>query len=608
MRLIVLVVVIALMGLLSYLGTTFRWQKDTPEIIMFSILALGFVGVAIAGIGLVGFLLYQRFEGVFWAVGDWRRSRRSEAAKRVPDDIGRTIGQGNISAFEAMFRSDRDAGSKAFARQDDDGLTPVHVAAVNGHTAMIEAVAEAGLKVLYRNNKGQTFIDVAGEARQKELADAYARGYARCLTRVWTFTPAPEIATVIPEWIAERLTHRNDDTTASFVLPDDRADAATHFAALSDEAINRADYPRATALADAAITLVPAFAYAYSRRAASRFLLDKDERAIADLTEAIRLAPDTAYFVRFRGSCYYDTKRYAQAVADYEAAAKLDPGDEGLKTSLADAIAQRDASALDHSLKIRDAIIGGDVAYVKQTAREDSAAVWKAFMRDPSDPDGNTPDHLAAIKGDAAMVEALAWCGMAVVDRNHAGKTLFDVAAPENAPSVKAAFCRGFAEHLLSGAWRQPGVSVDARTAIEQWIAGMLEQRHAPTTAKLFAIEATQEGCAKYLGEEAAAAVRANEIDRAANLIEFALRLAPQSADYHALRGTARGAKGDPAGALADLNEALRLAPANAAHYEARGTVYEKMGNIEGATADYMKVLELDPSCTHAQERLNAIM
>ena len=609
MRLVVLVVVLAFMGLLAYLGKTFSWHRDTPEIIMFSVLALGFVGLAIAGIGLVGYLFYNWLEdNVFFFIRRARQNRRTEAVERVPQDIGRAIGQGKVSAFLDLFRRDRDAGSKAFAQQDGAGLTPVHVAAINGHTAMVEAVAEAGLKVLYRNKQGQTFIDVADEARQKELATAYARGFARCLTRIWAFTPAAEVATVIPEWISARLAHRNDDKTASFILSDDRADAATHFAALSQEAIDRGDHRHAAALADAAIILAPTFAYAYSRRAVSRFVLDKDERAFADATEAIRLAPNEAYLYHIRGACYYDTKRYAQAVADYEAAAKLDPGDEEVKRKLADAVAQRDAAARDHAVKTREAIIGGDVAFVQQAWRESGKAFWDAFMYDPADPDRNMPDHVAAINGDVAMVEALARFGMAVVDRNHAGKTLFDVASPANAPLVKAAFCRGFAEHLLANNWQQSDVSAEARTAIEQWLAGILEQRHAPTTAKHFFIEAPAEDCARHLGEAAAAAVRANELDRAGRLIEFAMRLVPQTADYHAIRATVRGAKRDHAGALADVDEALRLAPSNAKHYEARGSLYEKLGKIDSAIADYMKALEVDPSSAHAQERLNAIM
>src|SRR5579885_1526316 len=51
--------------------------------------------------------------------------------------------------------------------------------------------------------------------------------------------------------------------------------------------------------------------------------------------------------------------------------------------------------------KMRQAIAGGDLKFVEEVGRIDRRGMWNAFT---ADAEGNTPDHVAAAKGDAAMI------------------------------------------------------------------------------------------------------------------------------------------------------------------------------------------------------------
>ena len=64
----------------------------------------------------------------------------------------------------------------------------------------------------------------------------------------------------------------------------------------------------------------------YDRALAYRAIQDHD-RAIADLTEAIRLNPRKASAFAIRGNLYLDQRAYELAIADYSEAVSLDPMD-----------------------------------------------------------------------------------------------------------------------------------------------------------------------------------------------------------------------------------------------------------------------------------------
>ena len=291
--------------------------------------------------------------------------------------------------------------------------------------------------------------------------------------------------------------------------------------------------------------------------------------------------------------------------------------------------------------KLRAAIAGGNLKFVDKIGAADRKGMWAAFT---ADADGNTPDHLAAANGHAAMIEKLASMGLAVIDRNNAGKTMLDVAPPAHAAAIKAAFCRGYAQHLLRTKWKLDTPAADQR-AVEEWIDDIAERRHTMTSRQI-SFDASEEDCAGGLIRHAAAAVDAGDVerarrnvdlamrlssktgaesapeflarssaasrdgafDRALQYADLAVRLAPNLPNALARRGTALADTGDDRHALEDYNEVLRLVPADAQFYEWRAVVHEKLGDTTSAMKDYEKALELDPSRTRAQERYNALI
>jgi tetratricopeptide (TPR) repeat protein len=263
----------------------------------------------------------------------------------------------------------------------------------------------------------------------------------------------------------------------------------------------------------------------------------------------------------------------------------------------------RAAAQGDLVVKTRQAIVDGDVKFVAEAGRTLGKALW-AFV--PKDANGNAPDHIAAMKGDEAMIETLAAMGLAVIDRNRAGKTMLDVAAKGRTEAIKAAYCRGYGRCLLRGTWGLKNVSPDDHSLVEQLIAELLERRHGDAS-RPFSVRVTAEEGARRFVDLSLAASSADDFDRALKIADLAVRVAPQMASTYNRRAAARWGKRDHPGALADINEAVRLAPADAQQYETRAAMYEKMDQVDNAMGDYMTAIELDPSRTHAQERLNVL-
>jgi tetratricopeptide (TPR) repeat protein len=73
------------------------------------------------------------------------------------------------------------------------------------------------------------------------------------------------------------------------------------------------------------------------------------------------------------------------------------------------------------------------------------------------------------------------------------------------------------------------------------------------------------------------------------------LRIQPQLAPAHYLRGTAHLSQGKFAEAVAELSHVIRLDQQFALAYNDRGLAYTHLGDLDAALADFQRALELDP-------------
>lgn len=90
------------------------------------------------------------------------------------------------------------------------------------------------------------------------------------------------------------------------------------------------------------------------------------------------------------------------------------------------------------------------------------------------------------------------------------------------------------------------------------------------------------------------------DLERAAADFSEAIKLAPNHAAAHRLRGDAKRLSGDPDGAIADYTEAIRLDPRSAEAFAMRGFAKRDKGDWKGALADYSEAIRLHPGYADA--------
>ncbi len=101
--------------------------------------------------------------------------------------------------------------------------------------------------------------------------------------------------------------------------------------------------------------------------------------------------------------------------------------------------------------------------------------------------------------------------------------------------------------------------------------------------------------------------LEAQNFDLAEALLDHVVGLSPNFAQGYALRGAARSASEDQAGAIADFSRAIELEPR---HFEARIALAEIMlagGDTRGAYDMLQKALEWNPHEPHGRDRARTL-
>jgi tetratricopeptide (TPR) repeat protein len=269
------------------------------------------------------------------------------------------------------------------------------------------------------------------------------------------------------------------------------------------------------ALADLteAIRLDPQNAGYYIRRG---HVYDDDDRAIADYTRAIRLDPHNTEAYSYRATLYRSKKDYDRAIADYTELIRLHPPEE--------------VSHLDYAYTSRASL------YVEMGDYDRAIADYTELIRlYPPDPEWNG-NRSRRYFARAELYEKLSRNDQARADYNQA-------------------------------------IQIDPIAA-----AGAYSSR---------AVQYADAG----------------DFDRAMAASNQAVRLAPDDDYTYSSRGHVYAARGDYHRAIADYTEALRLIPPGSNRdwnrstlYQSRARIYEKLSQTDRAIADYTEAIRFNPT------------
>jgi tetratricopeptide (TPR) repeat protein/TolB-like protein len=325
--------------------------------------------------------------------------------------------------------------------------------------------------------------------------------------------------------------------------------------------LNNGDYDRAINELTDAIRIDPNYAEAYSRRG---YVYDYEEdydRAIADYTQAIRLHPDDGGNYISRGDAYqYGKQDYNSAIADFTQAIRIDP-DNGHTYSLRGNAYKRKG---DYDRAIAD---------FTQAIIRKADTVNAYFSRgmtyyDKQDYDSAIADFTQAIRLRPDYDNVYIWRGSAYKAKGQTGLSEADFETAQKIKTHAPALGRGWNE-IVGG---DPDVAIYEFSEV---------------------IKIDPNYAAAYSGRGRAYQVK-NDYDHAIADLTQAIRIDP---NYHATylwRGESYHARGDYDRAIADFTQALRIDPNHAATYHNRGNAYNAKGQTALAEADYAKARQLE--------------
>jgi len=287
------------------------------------------------------------------------------------------------------------------------------------------------------------------------------------------------------------------------------------------------------------------------------------DRAINDLTQAIRLDPDNAIVYVERGVAYRGKGDNDRAIEDFNQAIRLDPN--STRAYFNRGSAYRNKGDNERAIEDFNQAIRIDPNYsITYLTRGD-------VYRNKGDNDRAIEDFNQAIRIDnnpmAYMVRGVVYRAKGDNDRAIEDYTQ---AIRYNPNYTRAYFNRG-------NAYRDMG---DNDRAIEDYTQAL---RLDPNYATAYA----GRGNAYY---------NKADYDRAITDYTEAIRLDPNFAMAYNNRGHAYFIKGDYDRAIADYNQAIRFDPDYTQAYINRGVLYQNNSDYDRAIEDYNQVILLDPN------------
>lgn len=323
---------------------------------------------------------------------------------------------------------------------------------------------------------------------------------------------------------------------------------------------------------------------------------DDHDRALADVSEALRLDPENARAVLVRGEIAAARQRHDDALADYQRAVGLDPRDPFPLVSRARGWSERG----DFDRAIAD--LTSAIALAPADARLRARRGWCHARK--GDSDKALSDFSEAIRVDPENAYALSRRAAVHLHRKEFEQAMADADAAVRL-DPKMAYARAIrgeifvAQGKLAEALAEVDESLrlDASEAPVHKQRGLIHSRQGDIDAAI--LDYTQ-AIALNSADAAAYYQRANlwfwkhdPANAAIDLTEY-LRLKPDDTNARVLRGLLR-LDSDTDDAMLDFNEALRINPRSVGALQGIATVWQRRHENEKALQTLKTALAIAP-------------
>ena len=371
---------------------------------------------------------------------------------------------------------------------------------------------------------------------------------------------------------------------AASSLPAEPGNAEDYFRR-AKTSLDSKETDRALADLSKALKLKPDYAEAYLLRANIYIQRDDTDDAILDCTKSLDAQPGNAQAYVVRGNAYGKRGDSEQAVRDFSKAIELNP--RNAETYQNRAMAYYDLRAYNKAW----ADVQACQKFGGQVPAEFTLALTKAS--------GQTPPSLPkpVERLDAIQPAPVSPAGPPAVAEIRPTNTPGESTAPLAAAQAPAAYT---GQQTQSGSTSSVAVEQVLATARS---ASMVEKIECYTRA----IELDPNCAEAYAGRGDIYYAKGNY---AAAIYDFGklIKLQPLSAETYFARGQAYSKQGDTQDALQDLTGAIKLKPDYAEAYQARAMLYSDQHAYTEAMADVQKALQLgaqvDPDFVSALDRV----
>ena len=334
------------------------------------------------------------------------------------------------------------------------------------------------------------------------------------------------------------------------------------------EFINKDEYEKAIAELTEAIKLDPKLALAYNNRGEAYRRKGEFDKALEDFNEAIRLNPkyDEAY--TNRANVYINNGDFERAIEDYNEAISLTP-----KFALAynnRGFAYYNTGELDKAIEDYNEAIKLNPKFAGAYDNRGDIYANKGEL------DKAIADYNEAIRLSPKLVGAYNNRGNVYVNKGNLDKAIADYNA---VISLNPKF---------AGAYYNRGIAYYNKGELDKAIADYNETiKLSPKLDKAY----TNRGCA-YTSK--------GELDKAIADYNEAIKLNPKYFLAYNNRGNAYSNKGELDKAIEDYNEAIRLSTKDASAYTNRGIAYGIKGELDKAIEDFDEAIRLNPKLAEA--------